>query len=157
MEKGAAKPDVTADQPQDGVPVPAAKVAAGNKEDTRFDAAAVVLRLAEISKNYDSVSGQTFIDLCLSLTKFSSSLGKLIAWGFQGTSPTEPAVLVDIFAKCAILADQLKRHPECHTLQQLITKEMGLNIHVLSGSNNAKHGHPKGTQYGTYESGIVPK
>ena len=54
------------------------------KEDSKLDVAGVVTQLVDINKDMEHINAQAFIDLCISFTKLSSSLGKLVAWGFKG-------------------------------------------------------------------------
>ena len=114
------------------------------KEESRLDVASVVAQLKAIDTNLDSISIVEFVALCLSFTKLSGSMGKLVAWGFQ-----------DIFTKCRILTEQSYNHPECLTLQEIVTKEISLNLHSLSGSNNSSHPKGKDPAYAKYESGII--
>ncbi len=111
------------------------------KEEGRFDVACVAARLKAINSKLDHISISEFIALCLSFTKLSGSMGKLVSWGFQ-----------DIFSKCNILSDHAKTHTDCATLQEIIAKEMSLNIHVLSGGNNSKFARGKEPLYAHYES-----
>lgn len=50
-----------------------------------FDASGVLIIVNNICKDLDHINAKSFVELCLSFTKLSGSLGKLIAWGFQGT------------------------------------------------------------------------
>ena len=64
---------------------------------------------------------------------------------------------VDIFDKCKILMDHAARYPECTTIQQIVDKEISLNLHVLSGGNGEKFGYKKEDPMFLYESGIYNK
>eukprot|EP00829_Urostomides_striatus_P006367 TRINITY_DN16937_c0_g1_i1.p1 TRINITY_DN16937_c0_g1~~TRINITY_DN16937_c0_g1_i1.p1 ORF type:complete len:104 (+),score=16.20 TRINITY_DN16937_c0_g1_i1:76-387(+) len=46
----------------------------------------------------------------------------------------------------------MDKNPDCKNVVDIVEKEMKLNIHILSGNNNEKHGHKKGDPYGSYES-----
>jgi len=109
-----------------------------------FDVSAVVNQAKTLNSNIDALSSKEFVTLCLMFTKLSSSMGKLVSWGFQ-----------DIFCKCRILSEHIKNYPELPTLQGLIEKEMALGIHILSGSNNEKYSRGKDPIYAKYESGIL--
>ena len=65
-------------------------------------------------------------------TKFFSQISSALAMGFN-----------DITSKVEKMREKFKEFPECKTIQQLILKEMELNIHKLNGENNSKFGHKK--------------
>ncbi len=45
------------------------------------------------------------------------------------------------------------RYPDCKSVQQIVEKEISLNLHVLSGGNGEKYGHKPGDPLYKYESG----
>ena len=108
----------------------------------KLNVSAITSRLTMINKNLEKVNVKDFIQLCLCFTKLSNSMGKLVSWGFQ-----------DIFTKCRILGDHEKTYPDLPTLQLIVEKEISLNIHILSGTNNDKYPHGKVPPYNNYESG----
>jgi hypothetical protein len=72
-------------------------------------------------------------------TKFFSQISSALAMGFN-----------DITSKVEKMREKFKEFPECKTIQQLILKEMELNIHKLNGENNSKFGHKKKDKYEKY-------
>eukprot|EP00826_Nyctotherus_ovalis_P050462 TRINITY_DN6182_c0_g3_i2.p1 TRINITY_DN6182_c0_g3~~TRINITY_DN6182_c0_g3_i2.p1 ORF type:complete len:224 (-),score=70.91 TRINITY_DN6182_c0_g3_i2:186-857(-) len=101
----------------------------------------IVASLKQIGSNLEQINVHDFTSLCLHFTKLSSSMGRLVAWGFQ-----------DIFSKCGILENHAKRYPELPTLQLIVEKEISQNIHVLSGNNNDQHPQGHVPPYNDYES-----
>ena len=53
--------------------------------DTKMDYELVQKMLKAINEDQTKVGIQEFHDLCKAFTKISGSLGKLVAWGFEGT------------------------------------------------------------------------
>ena len=72
-------------------------------------------------------------------TKFFSQISSALAMGFN-----------DITSKVEKMREKFKEFPECKTIQQLILKEIELNIHKLNGENNSKFGHKKKDKYEKY-------
>lgn len=112
-----------------------------NKTD-KLNVNEIATRLKEMNSNLEKVNVKDFITLCLCFTKLSNSMGKLVAWGFQ-----------DIADKCGVLNNHVKRYPDLTTLQLMIEKEISLNIHIFSGTNNNQYPHGKIPPYDDYESG----
>lgn len=46
----------------------------------------------------------------------------------------------------------MANYPDCVYMNEIVEKEMGKNLHILSGGNNEKLGYKKGDPYFTYES-----
>ena len=74
-------------------------------------------------------------------TKFFASISSGLSMGFK-----------DITSKVELMRVILKQHPEIENIQDLIEKEIKLNIHKLNGGNNSKMGHGSG-DYKDYTSG----
>ena len=108
-----------------------------------FDYQTILNYLKELNDDQAKIDIQKFHDLCKALTKFSGSLGTLIAWGFE-----------DIHSKCKMLLERWHLYPDCKALHEIIEREMSLKIHLLNGFNCEKFGYKKGDLYGNYESGI---
>ena len=74
-------------------------------------------------------------------TKFFASISSGLSMGFK-----------DITSKVELMRVIMKQHPEIENIQDLIEKEIKLNIHKLNGDNNSKMGHGSGN-YKDYTSG----
>jgi len=72
-------------------------------------------------------------------TKFFKSISSALSMGFS-----------DITSKVEKMRQKFKEYPECKTIQQLVLKEMELNLHQLNGENNSKFGHKKKDTYEKY-------
>lgn len=73
-------------------------------------------------------------------TKFFDKISSALSMGFK-----------DITEKVDLMRKILKDYPEVNDIQTLIEKEISLNIHKLTGENNAKLGH-KDDKYKKYVS-----
>lgn len=54
------------------------------KKGAKFDYKSVLSMLQKLNKDASGVDIKTYHDLCLAFVLFSSSMGSLIAWGFEG-------------------------------------------------------------------------
>jgi len=72
-------------------------------------------------------------------TKFFNQISSALSMGFS-----------DITSKVEKMRQKFREYPQCKTIQQLILKEIELNIHQLNGENNSKFGHKKKDKYEKY-------
>ena len=97
------------------------------------------LSFAEI--DLDNLNPYYVLSPIYDFTKFFAKISSGLSMGFK-----------DITEKVNLMRKILQQHPEIETIQQLVEKEMKLDIHKLNGENNAKKGHSKG-EYKHYTSG----
>lgn len=108
-----------------------------------FDYELCVSMFEEAGKDLDNLNPWTLIRPIWEITKALKALGTFLSVGFS-----------DITTKCDVWRDILKNHyTQETTIQQVVEKEIQLNIHELNGENNKDKGHKKKTQYYEYVSG----
>ena len=104
-----------------------------------YDISKIESALTLASKDLSNLDSYFTLLAEYEFTKFFSQISSALAMGFN-----------DITSKVEKMREKFKEFPECKTIQQLILKEMELNIHKLNGENNSKFGHKKKDKYEKY-------
>ena len=96
-----------------------------------------------VNTDLDNIKPFEFLSIIYEFTRGFKNLSSSVSMAFSDISEK-----IEIWRKLL-----LNEYPEVESLQQLMEKEIELNIHVLNGENNNSHGHKKKTKYHSYVSG----
>jgi hypothetical protein len=99
--------------------------------------------LEDINSDLENLKPFSFLATVFEFTRSFKQMGSSISMAFS-----------DITEKVDIWRNLLKtEYPQANTIQEVMLKEIELNIQKLNGDNNSSQGHKKKTQYYTYTSG----
>ena len=99
--------------------------------------------LEEVNTDLENLKPFAFLATIFEFTRAFKQMGSSISMAFS-----------DITEKVDIWRNLFKtEYPQASTLQEVMTKEIELNLQKLNGDNNSSLGHKKKTQYHNYTSG----
>ena len=105
-----------------------------------FEFKGVSFKLKKASENPDKLNPFYTISAIFDFTKFFKEISSALSMGFS-----------DITEKSEIMRQRFEEYPDATDVQDLLNKEMQLNIHKLNGDNNSSLGH-RNTRYSKYIS-----
>ena len=103
-----------------------------------FDFKGVSFKLKKASENPEKLNPFYTISAIFDFTKFFKEISSALSMGFS-----------DITEKSEIMRQRFEEYPDATNVQDLLNKEMQLNIHKLNGDNNKSlnHGNDKYSKY----------
>ena len=105
-----------------------------------FDFKVISFKLQKASQSPEKLNPFYTISAIFDFTKFFYQISSALSMGFS-----------DITEKCEIMREKFKAYPDATDIQNLLEKEMKLNIHKLNRDNNSELGHGN-DQYSNYIS-----
>jgi len=105
-----------------------------------FDFKTILYKLKKAARSPESLNPFYTISAMFDFTKFFKKISSALSMGFS-----------DIVEKCGIMRTIFAENPDTESIQELLNKELKLDIHKLNGDNNKKLGHKK-DQYSKYIS-----
>jgi hypothetical protein len=105
-----------------------------------YDIKSVEEKLTIASKDLDHLNPYYTLSPIYDLTKIFYNISSALSMGFS-----------DITTKVGQMREKFKEYPNVTNIQQLLGKEIELDIHRLNGQDNAKMGH-KDDKYKNYHS-----
>ena len=105
-----------------------------------FDFKSVSFKLQKAAESPEKLNPFYTISAIYDMTKFFYEISSALSMGFS-----------DITEKCEIMREKFKTYHGATDIQNLLKKEMELNIHKLNGDNNSELGHGN-DQYSKYIS-----
>lgn len=113
------------------------------EQKTHFNFDLCINLLEECGENLEKLNPYVFLRPIWEITKAFRALSVCLSVGFS-----------DITSKVQVWRDLIKNiYKEENTIQEIVEKEISLNIHELNGENNRDKGHKKKTTYYEYVSG----
>lgn len=113
------------------------------EQKTPFNYDLCISLLEECGKDLENLNPYLLMRPIWEITKAFRALSTALSVGFS-----------DITSKVEVWREIIKTYyKEEQTIQQIIEKEISLNIHELNGENNSDKGHKKKTPYHYYVSG----
>jgi hypothetical protein len=103
----------------------------------------LINNIEAVNLDLDNIKPFEFLSVIYEFTRGFKSLSSSVSMAFSDISEK-----IEIWRKLF-----LNEYPEAESLQQVMEKEIELNIHILNGDNNNSHGHKKKTKYHSYISG----
>ena len=105
-----------------------------------YDIKSVDEKLTLASQDLEHLNPYYTLSPIYDLTKIFYNISSALSMGFS-----------DITTKVGQMREKFKEYPEAENIQQLLGKEIALDIHRLNGQDNAKMGH-KDDEYKNYHS-----
>jgi len=106
-----------------------------------FNFEKISYKLKKASETPENLNPFYTISSIFDFTKFFKKISSALSLGFS-----------DITEKSELMRKRFEDHPDAESIQDLLDKEMKLDIHKLNGDNNSSLGHKK-DQYSKYISG----
>lgn len=110
-----------------------------------YDVEKIISNFEKVSSDMDRLKPYELLSGIYEFTKAFSNLSTSLSMGFSDITSK-----VDVWRN---LFKTIYKDEEYDSIQSIMEKEIDMNIHILNGDNNSKHGHKKNTTFYLYESG----